>query len=132
MQRKTNIKNYKRQPPILLKKFQFLISFGLLHNSNVQSHDSFLSTLKNRGFYTHYLMLLLRNRDVVGNGELATVCQSIQFVFKEIICIGITFITVSILDVDNSKAQIEKIHNIVARRRKNVTKRCKCKAGIGS
>ena len=97
-------------------------SFGLLHNSNVQSHDSFLSTLKNRGFYTHYLMLLLRNRDVVGNGELATVCQSIQFVFKEIICIGITSITVSILDVDNSKAQIEKIHNIVARRRKNVTK----------
>ena len=67
-------------------------------------------------------MLLLRNRDVVGNGELATVCQSIQFVFKEIICIGITSITVSILDVDNSKAQIEKIHNIVARRRKNVTK----------
>lgn len=63
-------------------------------------------------------MLLLRNRDVVGNGELATVCQSIQFVFKEIICIGITSITVSILDVDNSKAQIEKIHNIVARRRK--------------
>ena len=67
-------------------------------------------------------MLLLRNRDAVGNGELATVCQSIQFVFKEIICIGITSITVSILDVDNSKAQIEKIHNIVARRRKNVTK----------
>ena len=68
-------------------------------------------------------MLLLRNRDVVGNGELATVCQSIQFVFKEIICIGITSITVFILDVDNSKAQIEKkIHNIVARRRKNVTK----------
>jgi len=67
-------------------------------------------------------MLLLRNRDVVGNGELATVCQSIQFVFKEIICIGITPIMVSILDVDNSKAQIEKIHNIVARRRKNVTK----------
>ena len=53
-------------------------------------------------------MLLLRNRDVVGNGELATVCQSIQFVFKEIICIGITSITVFILDVDNSKAQIEK------------------------
>lgn len=72
-------------------------------------------------------MLLLRNRDVVGNGELATVCQSIQFVFKEIICIGITSITVFILDVDNSKAQIEKkkIHNIVARR-------CKRKAGIGS
>jgi hypothetical protein len=44
------------------------------------------------------------------------------FNFKEIICIGITSITVSILDVDNSKAQIEKIHNIVARRRKNVTK----------
>ncbi|RHV53459.1 hypothetical protein DXB44_06740 [Faecalibacterium sp. OM04-11BH] len=39
---------------------------------------------------------------------MATVCQSIQFVFKEIICIGITSITVSILDVDNSKAQIEK------------------------
>lgn len=53
-------------------------------------------------------MLLLRNRDVVGNGELATVCQRIQFVFKEIICIGITSITVFILDVDNSKAQIEK------------------------
>ncbi len=68
-------------------------------------------------------MLLLRNRDVVGNGELATVCQRIQFVFKEIICIGITSITVSILDVDNSKAQIEKKKsNIVARRRKNVTK----------
>jgi hypothetical protein len=58
-------------------------------------------------------MLLLRNRDVVGNGELATVCQSIQFVFKEIICIGITSITVFLLDVDNSKAQIEKKSTIL-------------------